>query len=469
MNEELPESWEPLPLGQACHVIRGITFPASAKQAKETKMNVACLRTANIQDEVEWDDIYFVSDEYVKREDQLVKPGDTLMSMANSYNLVGKVALAKEVPYKTAFGAFLSAVRPTSLVSPLYLFHLLRTSHVQSELRSGSSQTTNIANISIGKLSSIEIPIAPLAEQKRIADKLEAMLGRVDSCRARLDRVPALLKRFRQSVLAAATSGKLTEEWRNENSKPETTLTLINQKGGLSPVPETWQWRSLESTCEYVVDCPHTTPKWTEKGRLCVRTTNFKPGFLDLSTSQFVSEETFKVRNERLVPKPNDILYSREGGILGIACIIPEKVELCLGQRMMLLRVKAGYQPAMLMHWLNSPVILHRVRELTGGTASPHLNVRDIRAFPIPIPPLPEQQEIVRRVEALFAFADRIEARLATAQKTIERLTPATLAKAFRGELVPQDPNDEPASALLDQLRATAGQTTQKPKRRGKA
>jgi type I restriction enzyme S subunit len=142
--------------------------------------------------------------------------------------------------------------------------------------------------------------------------------------------------------------------------------------------------------------------------------------------------------------------------------MIPKEVELCLGQRMMLLRVKTNFESAMLMHWLNSPSILQRVKELTGGTASPHLNIRDIRAFPVPSPPLPEQQEIVRRVEALFAFADRIEARLATAQATVARLTPSTLAKAFRGELVPQDPDDEPAAALLERTRR---QTTAKPGR----
>jgi type I restriction enzyme S subunit len=132
---------------------------------------------------------------------------------------------------------------------------------------------------------------------------------------------------------------------------------------------------------------------------------------------------------------------------------------------MMLLRVKADFKSAMLMYWLNSPAILQRVRELTGGTASPHLNVRDIRAFPVPSPPLPEQQEIVRRVEALFAFADRIEARVASMQKTVERLTPATLAKAFRGELVPQDPNDEPASALLERFGKQAEAKSPKSKR----
>jgi type I restriction enzyme S subunit len=106
-----------------------------------------------------------------------------------------------------------------------------------------------------------------------------------------------------------------------------------------------------------------------------------------------------------------------------------------------------------------------QMRELAEGGNQPNLNLSKIKGFPLRLPALPEQQEIVRRVEALFAFADRIEARLATARKTVERLTPATLAKAFRGELVPQDPNDEPAAALLERLHAQTDPATAKSKR----
>ena len=134
--------------------------------------------------------------------------------------------------------------------------------------------------------------------------------------------------------------------------------------------------------------------------------------------------------------------------------MIPPEVELCLGQRMMLLRTKKTYVPTFLMHWLNCPLIRRRVRELTGGSAAPHLNVKDIKCFPTPVPPLPEQAEIVRRVEELFALADRLEKRVGKARGQVDKLTQSILAKAFRGELVPQDPNDEPAEKLLARIRA---------------
>ena len=137
---------------------------------------------------------------------------------------------------------------------------------------------------------------------------------------------------------------------------------------------------------------------------------------------------------------------------------------------MMLFRVESGYSATLLMHWLNSPVITHRVQELTGGSASPHLNVRDIRAFPTPIPPFAEQQEIVRRVEKLFAFADQIEARLRQAQAHVDRLTQSLLAKAFRGELVPTEHalatrdgrNYETAEQLLARIRASTNEPVAK-------
>jgi type I restriction enzyme, S subunit len=127
----------------------------------------------------------------------------------------------------------------------------------------------------------------------------------------------------------------------------------------------------------------------------------------------------------------------------------------------MLLRTDEQFEPRFLMCVLNAPMSVNRVRELTGGTASPHLNVGDVKRFPIPAAPLVEQYEIVRRVEALFKLANAIEKRVATAQGRVDKITQSILAKAFRGELVPteaelarQEGRDyEPASVLLERIR----------------
>ena len=344
-----------------------------------------------------------------------------------------------------------------------YVRHFIAS---QFQTLNNNTRGTGIPHVDPEVFWNLEVPLAPLAEQRRIVAKLETLLGKVDASQQRLAKIPVLLKRFRQSVLAAACSGRLTADWREENEFDVQTGDSAEVPDDFPSLPETWRWQSLESVCEKIVDCPHSTPKWAESGRLCVRTTNFKPGFLDLSVVRYVSDATFNERIERLRPKPSDILYSREGGILGIACMIPPKVELCLGQRMMLFRTKSDFSAALLMHWLNSRVILRRVQELTGGSASPHLNVRDIKSFPTPLAPLSEQQEIVRRVEGLFALADQLEARLAKARGQVEKLTPSLLARAFAGQLVPQNPKDEPASKLLERINASHESKSQRDVRK---
>jgi len=115
--------------------------------------------------------------------------------------------------------------------------------------------------------------------------------------------------------------------------------------------------------------------------------------------------------------------------------MVPHGVELCLGQRMMLMRVAEYSSAKYIMNILNSPLILDIVNEKITGSASPHINVGDVKKFPIPLPLLPEQEEIVRRVDKLFALADKIEERYNKAKRQLERAEKAIYAKAFRGEL----------------------------------
>jgi type I restriction enzyme S subunit len=309
----------------------------------------------------------------------------------------------------------------------------------------------------------------PLREQTRIIRKIDELLSHLNVAREHLSRVPAILKRFRQAVLAAACSGKLTADWRDKRGDVVGPPPRVPEDEIWPNLPEYWGSLSVETACSDVVDCPHSTPKWTSAGVVCLRTTTFKPGVLDLHEVRFVSESTYKERVSRLEPRAGDVLYSREGGILGIACIVPPDVRLCLGQRMMLMRTNPKLcDPAFLMYVLNSPTILAQVRDLTGGSSSPHLNVADIKAFPMPIPSLEEQREIVSRVAALFSLIVTIERRAAVATRLADKLTQSILAKAFRGELVPTEAElarregreYEPASVLLERIRAERANLT---------
>lgn len=358
--------------------------------------------------------------------------------MANSYDLVGKVAQVKELPYPAAFGAFLSAVRPSEIANGRLLFNFLRTDDVQAQLREGSSQTTNIANISVGRLSEITLPLPPLAEQVRIADKLDALLARVEAGRERLERVPKLLKRFRQSVLSAAVSGELTREWRGGGDAEWEASTLSKcglVSGGLTKNSQRYE-------------LPLKRPY--------LRVANVQTNRLELSD---VGEIGLTQQEwEKTSLKTNDLLIVEGNGSLehlGRVSIWNGEIENCSHQNHLIRWRSKSQNARYVLYFLLSPEGRDLIVDIASTTTGLHtLSISKVSAIPIQLPPLPEQAEIVRRVESLFAIADRIEAKYAAALSSFDRLTPALLAKAFRGELVPQDPNDEPASVLLERIRA---------------
>jgi type I restriction enzyme S subunit len=295
------------------------------------------------------------------------------------------------------------------------------------------------------RVARFRIPIAPLAEQKRIADKLEAVLGRVDACRARLDRVPSLLKRFRQSVLAAATSGRLTEEWRGSQSR----------------VPSDWSERPLGQLCEKGRIITYGVIKLGDEitnGIPCLRTSNVRWLNIDTVGMKRIAE---RISSEygRTILKGGEVLVNVRGTLGGVAVAENNMAGWNVSREVAVVPVDQTILfPLYLAYWIGSDATQRWLVGVQKGVAYTGINIEDLRELPVNIPPLPEQREIVRRVKALFAFADRIEARLATGQKTVERLTPSVLAKAFRGELLPRDPDDEPASVLLERLRASRAQ-----------
>jgi type I restriction enzyme S subunit len=193
-----------------------------------------------------------------------------------------------------------------------------------------------------------------------------------------------------------------------------------------------WPLQKLEEISEAIVDCPHSTPKWTESGEICVRTSQFRPGFLDLNSLRFVSGDTYVERTARLVPQAGDILYSREGGILGVACRVPDGVRLCLGQRMMLFRTGTQVSAAFLELVLNSPQITRLAKEHTTGGAAPRINVSTIRAFPIPVPTLEEQRDTLQMVDKLMALCNRLRAGITNARAKHTELADSIVTKAVR-------------------------------------
>lgn len=283
------------------------------------------------------------------------------------------------------------------------------------------------------------IPIAPAAEQTRIANQLETLLARIQSCNDRFDAIPALLKRFRQAVLDAATLGALTAEWREANGGDYEWKDVQ-----LSDIAEVLGGVTKDAKKQSVLD--EEVPY--------LRVANVQRGYIDLTEVKTIRVPRTKL--ESLLLEKGDVLFNEGGDLdkLGRGWVWEVQIPRCTFQNHVF-RARLfdkENQPKFVSWWGNSRGLEYFIRSGKQTTNLASINKKMLAALPIRLPSPAEQAEIVRRVEALFAFADRIEARATAARTQAQRLSSLVLSKAFRGELVQQDPQDEPASALLERI-----------------
>jgi len=311
-------------------------------------------------------------------------------------------------------------------------------------LRLGQQEKSSaIPGISREDIYETETSVPPLPEQRRIVAKLEKLLGKVNTCQQRLAKIPLLLKRFRQSVLAAACSGRLTADWREANR-----------------LQDDFEEATVNEIAEYVGGFAYKSPTFLERGRhQVIRIGNVRPVSLNLKASPVFIPVDIAQQTRRFRLRPDDIVISMTGTKYkkdyGCAAIVCESdSSLFLNQRVARLRCGDRALPKYLLYWLQTDAY----RDFffageTGNVNQGNVGADGIRKAPIKLPPLAEQHEIVRRVDRLFTLADQIEARFAKAKARVNQLTQSLLAKAFNGELVPQNPNDEPASVLLERIK----------------
>lgn len=409
--------------------------------------------------------------------------GDVLLAKITPCFENGKAGLAQGLPSGLGAGSsefFVCRPRPQA-IDPRYF--LAWVSGDDFRTRATVQMTGSVGHKRVPKdfLLSDVLPLAPYAEQQRIADKLDTVLARVDACRDRLARVAPLLKRFRQSVLAAATSGRLTDDWRSTRQTLECGADLIKSDAaaksallrrdeGLAkkkssanseiddsytfPLPESWAFTSWGKLSEWITYGFTRPMPATSKGVKLVTAKNVHPFELRTEDCGFTSDVAFSELSEKDKPHLGDLLITKDGTI-GRAAVVRSNEPFCINQSVAVCWLRSTTMNRRFLEIVANVDYTQRfVMEKAKGMAIQHLSITDFAQCPVPVPPLAEQDEIVRRVEALFAFADRLETRIAQAQTAVDRLTPSLLAKAFRGELVPQDPKDEPAIELLRRLQA---------------
>jgi type I restriction enzyme S subunit len=488
MSNDLPQGWSITTLDE---VAESISYGYTAK-ATSTAKGPRYLRITDIQNNsVDWASVPSCSIAAKRVPAYQLRRGDLVFARTGA--TTGKSFLINSCP-EAVFASYLIRVRPATSLVPEFIARFFQSASYWSQISeniSGSAQP----NCNATKLSSLIVPIPPLSEQQRIVVKLEKLLGQVNNCQQRLAKVSVLLKRIRQSVLTAACSGRLTGDWREENPadgthrgiietvrrRRETLAKTTAQREKLEEIysyeeendseilPLSWGFVALAKLCESFDY--GTSTKSEPAGRVPVlRMGNIQNGKLNWEDLVYTSDEA-EIEGYRLRPKT--VLFNRTNSpeLVGKTAIYHgERPAIFAGY---LIRVNQcpELDPEYVNYCLNTNYaheFCQRVK--TDGVSQSNINAQKLGHFEVPFCPLPEQQEIARRVKDLFALADRIEGRFREARKRVNSITQAILAKAFRGDLVTTEAelakaegrSFESAAELLERIGRNGGLKTKK-------
>jgi type I restriction enzyme S subunit len=464
----IPENWVLTKLENICmHPQYGWTTSAH----KNGKIHL--LRTTDITSgRIDWNSVPYCRDVPDDVGKYLLKEGDIVISRAGS---IGISHLIKN-PERAVFASYLIRFKP--LISGEYISYFLMSPIYWNFIAEKSSGIA-IPNVNSTKLRQLNVPLAPLQEQKRIVSKLEELITKLDAGIEYLKKTKTLLKQYRQSVLKYAFEGRLTEKWRqkhqiqiqfelsdlskkieerNKHHQPKNNAQSSSETI-FSDMPDIWQQSRLNIVCHKIQDGSHFSPEiqYKKSGSdrfLYITAKNITKNGLDLSDVTYVDRKFHEEIYRRCNPEKGDVLLIKDGVKTGIASTNH------LDEQFSLLSSVALFKPVndilnsmYLKHFFNSPVGFNLTTGQMTGTAIKRIILDKIRNSPVPIPTLSEQEEIVKQVEFHLSIYQKSSQIIQEVMKHVKSLRRSILNTAFEGKLVPQDPNDESAEILLQRVK----------------
>ena len=466
-----PKSWITATLDQICsHPQYGWTCKACSGG------DVKLLRTTDISSgTIDWATVPFCTEIPKKETDYHLTEGDIVVSRAGS---VGKSFIIKGSVPRAVFASYLVRFKP--YIERLYVYYFMQSRMYWEQIEEKSAGIA-VPNVNGSKLAKIVLPVAPLNEQKRIVDKIEQLFSNLDEGEVLLKQVQKQLSTYRQSVLKAAVTGELTKEWREANKhRLESGDALLKRilkarrdnwdgrgkykepevpdTSNLPEIPEEWTWGTLPQLGEF------------GRGKSKHRPRN-DPKLYDGGTYPFL--QTGTVRNSRGRIKSYDALYNdlglkqsmlwpagticitiaaniAESGILEIDACFPDSI--------------VGLIPSQNLFGKYIEFFIRTARSeldrYAPATAQKNINLEILGKVAVPLPPVEEQEEIVSKVDDIFSQIDALESWCESELSRSATLRQSILKDAFSGKLVPQAPDDEPASELLKRIQAERAKTT---------
>ena len=338
-------------------------------------------------------------------------------------------------------------------------FHRYLLEHAMDLMR-GNTHGSGMVHITRSRFDETPVAVPPLAEQERIVTAIEEAFSKLDAGEAGLRTVRQLLKRMRDSVLAAAVSGRLVPQDPTDTPAAKLLADLgveAAEPDGVPDLPSSWTWAELGVIAEVVGGVTKDSKRQSDASFVEVpylRVANVQRGFLDLETITTIRVAPEKAAQLEL--QPGDVLFN-EGGDrdkLGRGWVWEGQIASCIHQNHVFrARLSVGDEPKLVSIWGNT---FGRGWFETRGKQTTNLaslNLKTLKAFPVPIAPVEEQPRILAEIERQFSFIEACERSIDAGLAKSAALRRSILKAAFEGKLVPQDPSDEPASVLLDRIR----------------
>ena len=417
--------WNIIFLHLLAHIIKGVTY---TKADIGTVRNgcIPIVRANNIQgDKLDYKDLVWVVESRIAP-DQFLRQGDVVVATSSgSKHLVGKTA-SFDGKQKISCGAFCAILRPNNLVDNLFFKYFFQTQEYRN-LISSYAKGSNINNLKNGDLAKIQIPVPPMAEQKRIVKKIEELFGVIDEQVKRLEATQEALVSYRQSILQQAFSGKLhkTTDWKKitlqeaVDINPKTVLPALSDSEMVSFLP--------------------------------------MPALQEESLEYAEQKSSFgKVKKGYTKFRDEDVLFAKITPCMenGKGCIV-HNLSHGIGfgsTEFHVLRCHKDVSPKFIYYFVIRRTFRAEAKnKMSGAVGQQRVPAEFLKEYSFACPSLSEQKAIVKKIENAFAFADKAQAAITGALEQAKQLKQSILKRAFEGKLVPQDPNDKPVD--LTQLK----------------
>jgi len=460
-RNKCPQGWSRTTLGDCLRLINGIAYLRHELLDKGAPI----IRIQNLNGGNNWfySDLDLPNDKYCDK-------GDLLFAWSATFG-----------PFiwngsRSIYHYHIWKVEPSDALDQKFAYYLLAEI---TDLVKAAAHGVAMPHMTKQGMESWPVQLPPLNEQRRIAAKIEALKARSQGVKEELKAIAPLLDQFRQSVLAAAFRGDLTADWREKNPHVEPAIGVVEnlrekrfsqaktpaqlkklneiysyqEEEDSNLLPESWRYIALEKLCDSFQY--GTSTKSLASGKVPVlRMGNIQNGEIDWSDIVYTSDEE---EIEKYKLNPGDVLFNRTNSpeLVGKAGIYRGEHPAIFAGYL----IKINNAKELDSEYLNYCLITGYAKAYcwkvkTDGVSQSNINAQKLAKFEVPFCSLEEQREVVHRINSLFLVANRLEQNHKEAKAYTDTLNQSILAKAFRGELVPQDPNDEPASVLLERIKA---------------